>query len=94
VIDKVAGDLVGTKYTDIIPTYQRLYRNAIAHFDPADKLVPFDLNAESQVRNASIVMSVVGRDLLDQVASAIRDLNTLKLNLDLIDFDERPTTSP
>ncbi len=87
VIDVVAPQLVGTKYTDLISRYQSEYRNAIAHFDPKDRLVPFDLDAESKIRTASIVMSVVSRDLLDQVAAAVRDLASASVNLADVDLD-------
>jgi hypothetical protein len=87
VIDVVAPELIGTKYTDLLDRYRGEYRNAIAHFDPNDRLVPFDMDAESRVRTAAIVMSLVSRDLLDQAAASLRELAARAVSLESLDLD-------
>jgi hypothetical protein len=93
VIDVVAPELIGAKYTDLINRYRSEYRNAIAHFDTDDRLVPFDMDAESQARTAAIVMSVLSRDLLDQAAVSVRDLIARGVDVESLDFDAPKATS-
>jgi hypothetical protein len=93
VIDAVAPQLIGTKYTDLIDRYRSEYRNAIAHFDTDDRLVPFDMEAESRARTAAIAMSVVSRDLLDQAAASVRELIARGVDLESLDFDAPRTTT-
>jgi hypothetical protein len=73
-INVIAKDMVGVKYTVAITKYQVEYRNAVAHFDPADKLEPFDLTVEARVRTAAILMSWAAYDLLGQMTDAVKAL--------------------
>jgi len=75
-IAHIAKDKVGVKYTVALAEYQAQYRNAIAHFDPADKLEPFNLSVESAIRTASIVMNWAAYDLLSQMVDAIKQLRS------------------
>jgi len=69
-----APAMVGKKYSKVIVEYQELYRNSVAHLDADDKLLPFDLAAEGQVRTASMVIAYLVGDLLDQMAGTVNAL--------------------
>lgn len=73
-IGMFASALVGKKYTLVITEYQELYRNSIAHLDAGDKILPFDLEVESRVQLASMVLAYIVEDLLKQIANTIKDL--------------------
>jgi hypothetical protein len=73
-ISVIAKNMVCVKYTVAITKYQTEYRDAAAHFDPADKLEPFDLTPEARVRTAAILVSWAAYDLLGQITDAVKIL--------------------
>lgn len=78
--------MVGKRYTVAISRYQDEYRNAIAHFDPADRLEPFDIAAETRVRTAAALMAWVANDLIVQIVNAIKIMLTSGIPPEVIDF--------
>lgn len=83
----VSLEMVGVKYTAAVTKYQALYRNGIAHFNPADRLEPLvELQNEGAVRTAGIVMRWAAFDLINQVSQALVGLQTAGVNLEDVDF--------
>lgn len=73
-IGKVSPPLVGMKYTAYRDRVQGEIRDVIAHLDPAADIVPFDVQAESRVTTASIVLHYIAMNIVEFVE---RSLTTL-----------------
>jgi hypothetical protein len=79
---------VGMKYTTAVDKYQRLYRDAIAHFSPKDSMEPLvNLQAEASVRSASIILRWAVVDLINQIAKMLHDLQDRGVDLRDVTFE-------
>lgn len=85
-IDKFDPSMVGKRYTVAISRYQVEYRNAIAHFDPADRLEPFDITVEGRVRTAAALMAWAANDLIAQIIEATKIMLAKGVAREAIDF--------
>jgi hypothetical protein len=85
-IEKFDPAMVGTRYTVAISRYQGEYRNAIAHFDPADRLEPFNIAVEGRVRTAAALMAWAANDLIVQIVEATKMMLANGVAPDAIDF--------